>query len=89
MKNKISKTEAEKEINEFFSNIKSKSLRDIKKIKRVAMKHNIPLKEKRRLFCKKCLNPFAGNEKIRIKNGLKSIICKKCDYVNRLRISSS
>ncbi len=82
---KISKTEAKKEIKEFFLDIKNKTSREIKKIKRLAMKHNISLKEKRKLFCKKCLTLYK-NPKIRIKNKIKSVTCRECGYVARWRI---
>jgi len=84
---KISKAEANKEINEFFKNIKEKSSKKVKKIKRLAMNKKIPLKEKRKLFCKKCLAPYIGKEKIRIRNEIKSIECKNCSYVARWKIS--
>jgi len=86
MKNKISKTAAQEEINEFFKEIKNKTPKQIKKIKRLAMNKKIPLKEKRKLFCKKCLNPFSGKEKIRIKNGMKIVECKNCSYINKWKI---
>ncbi len=84
---KISKTETEKQVNEFFSNIKNKTPKEIKKIKKLAMNKKIPLKEKRKLFCKKCLTAFSGKEKIRIKKGIKSIVCEKCGIINRWKIS--
>jgi RNase P subunit RPR2 len=86
MKKVISKEKAKKEIEEFFSNIKEKTPKEIKKIKRLAMSYNIPLKEKRKLFCKKCLTPYSGNEKIRIKKGIKSIVCGNCGYQSRWRM---
>lgn len=86
MKTKISKTETEKQINDFFKYIKNKTPNEIKKIKRLAMNKKIPLKEKRKLFCKKCLNPYSGKEKIRIKKGIKSIECNNCEYISRWRI---
>ncbi|GAI12484.1 unnamed protein product, partial [marine sediment metagenome] len=58
MKNKISKSDAKKQIQEFFSNIKDKTPREVRKIKRFAMSKNIPLKDLRKTFCKKCLNPY-------------------------------
>lgn len=85
MKN-IARTEAKEKIEEFFKDIKNKNLKNVKKIKRVSMKYKILLKEKRKLFCKKCLMPFSGKEKIRIKNNIKSIKCGKCEYVNRWKI---
>jgi len=84
---KISKTEARKIIDEFFGKVKEKSQKEIKKIKKFAMRYNLPLKEKRKLFCKKCFSPYSGKEKIRIKNKIKSITCENCDYVVRWKIN--
>jgi len=88
---KFSKTETKKEIEEFFSDVKNKSPKEIKKIKKFAMKYNLPLKEKRKLFCKKCLMPHSRKEKIIIKKGVKTIICENCGYISRwkLKINSS
>jgi len=85
MSKKISKKEAEKQISEFFLNIKDKTPKEIKKIKKLGMKFNLPLGEKRRSFCKKCFNPYL-NPKIRIKNNVKSMTCEKCGYTSRWRI---
>jgi RNase P subunit RPR2 len=87
MKQKISKTETQNKIEEFFSNIKNKSPKEIKKIKRLAMNKKISLKEKRKLFCKKCLTPYSGNERIRIKNNSKVIECKNCKVLNRIKLN--
>lgn len=84
---KLSKTEAEKKIKEFFENIENKSSKDVKKIRRLAMNKSIPLKELRKKFCKKCLTPFK-NSKIRIKKCMKIVTCKKCDYISRWKINS-
>jgi RNase P subunit RPR2 len=86
MKKTIPKEQAKKEIEKFFLNVKNKTPKEIKKIKRFAMAYNLPLKEKRKLFCKKCLTPYSGDEKIRIKNKIKSIECKNCNYINRWKI---
>jgi len=80
MKN-ISKNEIKQEIEDFFKKINKKSPKEIKKIKRLAMKNNIPLKEKRKLFCKKCYSPYL-NSKIIIRNGKKIIICNSCNNVS-------
>jgi len=48
------------------------------------MSQNIPLKEKRKLFCKKCYSP---NLKIKsIKNRIKTIECLKCEKISRWKI---
>ncbi|RKX82079.1 MAG: hypothetical protein DRP57_10665 [Spirochaetes bacterium] len=87
MNKKISKTDAEKIINEFFKNIQNKTPKEIKKVKKLAMSKNIALKEKRKLFCKKCLTPYK-NPKIRIKNKLKSITCNNCNYISRWKMKN-
>ena len=85
MVKKISQSEAKKQIKEFFSNIKDKTPKDIKKIKRLAMKKNIHLKELRKKFCKKCFTPYK-NQKIGIKNKIKKTNSENCDYVMRYKI---
>ena len=82
---KISKPQIQKDIQEFFINIKEKTPQEIKKIKRLAMKDNIALKELRKTFCKKCLNPY-NNPKIRIKNKIKTIVCNNCNYISRYKL---
>jgi len=87
MKSSVDKKEVKKEIENFFKNIKDKSPKEIKKIKKLAMSYNIPLKEKRKLFCKKCFSVYK-NPKTRIKNKMKSVTCEKCRNIGRWRISS-
>lgn len=87
MKSPLTKSQAEKEINSFFKNISSKNPKEIQKIKKLAMKHGIKLGEKRKLFCKKCHAPYnLKNQKIRIKNKTKSIICSACGFISRYKI---
>ena len=83
MKSKISKTEAQEKIKDFFSHIKHKSPEEVKKIKKLAMSHNIKLGDKRKLFCKKCLAPYGRDSSMNIKNGFISIDCGKCNFKNR------
>lgn len=85
MLEKLSKTETQEKIDEFFKNIKDKTPKEIKKIKKLAMKNNLQLKENKKEFCKKCYSAYK-NPKIRIKNGIKSITCEKCSYVSRWKI---
>ena len=82
---KLSKTEAKKEIEEFFADIKHKSPKEIKKIKRLAMRYNIQIRDLRKKFCKKCLVLYK-NSKIRIKDNIKSVTCENCGYISRWRI---
>lgn len=86
MNSKLSQTEAEEKIEDFFKNIKTKGPKEIKKIKHLAMNKKISLKKYRKLFCKKCLSPHSGNEKIRINKGVKAVECSKCKRINRWKI---
>lgn len=81
---KLSKTEAKKEIEEFFKDVRNKSPKEIKKIKKLAMRYNIPLKEKRKLFCKYCFSP--NLKVIGTKNKIKKVRCENCGKVSRWRI---
>jgi len=85
-KKKRNKKEVEKEIRIFFSKIKNKTPKEVKKIKRLAMSYNIKLKDKRKKFCKYCLAPFKGNEKIRINKKIKNITCNNCGKTSRWKI---
>lgn len=84
---KKNKKESESQIKEFFINLRDKTSNEVKKIKKVAMSQNIKLKEKRKAFCKKCLNPYVM-PKIRIKNGMKIVVCDKCGAVSRWKIKN-
>jgi RNase P subunit RPR2 len=52
------------------------------------MKYNIPLKNYRKKFCKKCFSPYK-NSKIRIKGDKKITVCENCGHINRLKIKTS
>ncbi len=84
-KKKISKSEARKQIQEFFENLDGRTPKEVKKIKKLAMKHNIPLREKRKKFCKKCFSVYR-KPKIRIKKNIKTVTCENCGYVARWRM---
>ena len=80
--------QANREIQKIFSQKKIAS-RDIKKAKKIAAAKNIQLGNVKNKFCKKCLTYFnAENSQIRIKKGMKTIICKKCGYVGRWKIKN-
>ena len=87
-KTSISKTDTIKVIEDFFTEIKTKSSEEVRKIKKLAMGHNLPLKEKRKTFCKECLNPYVKS-KIRINKKIKSLTCEKCGCTSRWRIKAS
>ncbi|NMB66942.1 hypothetical protein GYA25_02690 [Candidatus Woesearchaeota archaeon] len=88
LKKEMSRTQIEKKIKEFFNDekFKEKSQKEIKKIKRLAMSKNIPLKDFKKLFCKYCLKPYSGIEKVRIKNKIKTIECSNCNKKSRWRL---
>jgi RNase P subunit RPR2 len=82
---KLSKKEAEEKIESFFAHIKNKTPEEIRKIKRLSMRHNLKLKELRKKFCKKCFNPYK-NPEIRLNKNFKSLRCRKCGYISRWKI---
>ena len=85
MKTSLSKTEALDKINNFFQR-ESFSSDEVKKIKRLAMKFNIKLADKRKLFCKKCFSKLRG--KTRVTKTHKTIICEICRTLNKFSIRS-
>jgi len=85
MKKKLSKTETKKQIEEVFNHIKEKTQKDVEKIKKLAMKHNIKLGIKKRLYCTKCLHPYIEPE-IRIKSGFVNMKCEFCNHTARWKL---
>ena len=87
MKTKLSKKETEERIKEFFSHISHKTPEEVKKIKALAMKQNIKLGDKRKLFCKKCLMPYSrSHSSINLRNGFLEVICGICKNKSRWKI---
>lgn len=86
MKKSFSKKETEKQIEEFFHQVKDKNQKDIKKIKRLAMSHNIKLGNKKKTFCKKCFHPYI-EPSIRINKGIVNITCEKCEHSSRWKLT--
>ncbi len=84
MRKHLSKTEAENKIAEFFQHPQFTQA-SAKKIKRLAMKHRINLKQYKKLFCKKCLSQLKGS--IRVSKTHKTIICNICKNKNKFKIS--
>jgi RNase P subunit RPR2 len=82
---KISKEQTKNKIEEFFKGIKNKTPKEIKKIKKLAMSKNIPLKENRKLFCGKCFVPHTMNH-IKIKKGIKTLECENCGHISRWNV---
>ncbi|MBU0466858.1 MAG: hypothetical protein KJ718_02320 [Nanoarchaeota archaeon] len=83
MKTRLSKTEAREKIEEFFKREDFTS-EEIKKMKRMAMKFNIRLDGKRKLFCKKCLSRLRG--KTRVSKTHKTVECGICGERNKFKI---
>ena len=86
MKKTISKPVSLGKIEEFFRR-EDFDAKDVKKIKRLAMKFKIRLGEKRKKFCKKCLSKLRG--KTRVGRIYKSIECEACGFVNKFRMKKS
>ncbi len=84
MKTKLSKSEAEQKIQEFFKKEKF-TKEEVRKIRRLAMKFNIKLREHRKKFCKKCLSQLKG--RTRITKTHKTIECGNCKYKNKFKLS--
>jgi len=85
MKKVQKREEAKQMIESFFKEISNKTPVEIKKIKRVAMKFKIPLKEHKKKYCKKCFTHFLL-EYIRIKRNFLSQKCKQCGYLSKWKI---
>ncbi len=77
----MTKKEAEIKIRKFFEK-NSIEAKEVKKIKKLTMRHRIRLKDDRKRFCKKCYSDLR-NGKIRINKKYKQVICKKCNTLNR------
>lgn len=86
MKKKLEKEEVKQKIEDFFKNIKNKNPKEIKNVKRLAMAYNVPLKEKRKSFCKKCFTPYSEKERTRIKRDCKIVFCDNCNNISRWKI---
>jgi RNase P subunit RPR2 len=84
MKKKISRKEAIEKINLFFQQSVFDS-KDVRKIKRLAMKYNIKLGVNRKKFCKKCFNDL-DNGKVRVTKFYKTVECLNCGQRNRWMI---
>jgi len=83
MKTSLTKKEALEKIEEFFKR-KEFDAKEARKVKRLAMKFNIKLGEKRKKFCKRCLSKLGG--KTRVSRVYKSIKCANCKYRNRFKL---
>jgi RNase P subunit RPR2 len=81
---KLIKKQAENEIKEFFKNIGKKTSKEIRKIKRLAMHHNIKLGKLRRKFCKYCYSPKLRTKSV--KRGIKTIQCESCGRISRWKV---
>ena len=83
MKKAMSRTEAKNKIDGFFQRGKF-DREEMRKIKRLAMKYRIPLKEHKKQFCKKCLSELKG--KTRIKKEFKIVECGNCSHRNKFKM---
>lgn len=83
MKKNIGKQEAKRIVDEFFEK-ENFTPREVIKMKRLAMKFNIPLGTNRKKFCKKCFAKLDG--RIRIDRIYKKVKCNSCGLVNRFKL---
>jgi len=82
MKAKFTKEQVKEKITRFFQ---SKHLaKQVKKMKKLAMRHQIKLGKYRKKFCKKCYSMNLQTQSI--KNKLKRVKCGDCEYVARWKI---
>ncbi|MBU3913377.1 MAG: hypothetical protein KKE50_04770 [Nanoarchaeota archaeon] len=78
----MNKKQAEEKINEFFE--KKHDKEEVRKIKKVAMKYRIKLKDSRKKFCSKC---FSMNLKFRkVKSNIKTVECSECGNLMRWKL---
>lgn len=84
IKNKMTRGEAKEEIDSFFERDKFTSA-EMKKIKRLAMKFNIKLGERRKKFCKKCFSDLK-NAGVKTEKGHRITRCGSCGYISRWKI---
>ena len=88
MKKTISKKEAQKQIEEFFENVKQKTAEGVKKIRTLAMAHNIKLGSKKKPFCDKCFKPYI-TPSIRINKGIVTMTCDKCGHICKWKMTKA
>lgn len=87
MRKNLSRKEAQEKIDEFFRQTEKLDPKYVKKIKRLAMAHNIKLGQYRKRFCKKCFADLR-KAKTRVKKGFKIVECGECGGKMRWRINS-
>jgi RNase P subunit RPR2 len=83
MRDLITKTEAKKRIEQYFSK-NDLNPKETKKIKKLAMQYRIRLREERKRFCRKCFRDLMDG-KVKISKTQKTVICK-CGFVNKWKI---
>lgn len=80
----MNKNLAHERIRDFFRQ-NELNAKDVKKIKRLAMQHNIKLGEYRKRFCKKCYSDLKSG-KTRITKIYKVVECPACKQNNKYKI---
>ena len=85
MVRKLSKGEVRNGIKEFFQDVGNKEPTEVRKIRRLAMKHNIRLGKEKKKFCNKCLSPYK-NPKTRIRKNFKVVTCGTCENVRKWKL---
>ena len=82
MKEKSSRKEADEKIEDFFR--EKHDQEKVRKIKNLAMSHQIKLRDLRKKFCKKCYSMNLRTRKI--KNKIKSVKCEDCESLMRWKL---
>ena len=85
MKTNLSRQQAQEEINNFFKK-ENYSSKEVRKVKKLAMKFNIKLREYKKNYCKKCYSKL--KDKIKLNKYYKNIKCSSCGYENSFKLRS-
>ena len=89
MKTKLSKKEASEKVENFFKQKSELDPKQVKKIRRLAMKFKIKLGDRRKRFCRNCYSDLRKHGKVRLKKDLKNVECLNCGTRHRWKINSS
>lgn len=65
------------------TNDKALQNRYMKLAKKIGMRYNVRLGEKKKMFCKNCFYYFSADVKRRLKNGKLVIVCPGCQKITR------
>ncbi len=84
MPSKLSRSEAHRLIEDFFRQTEQLDPSEVKKMKNLAMKHNIKLGKYRTQFCNACHADLRKGS-IRVSKTHKTVTCESCGKDNKIR----